>query len=602
MTTSVQRLIASRELGGAAAGASLRKSDIWASRYEVSSVLAHHGGCVNSLSWCADGCTLLSGSDDRTVGVWSFSSSWEGKLRGTLRTLHSNNIFDAQQCPFDPHLVITTAADGCVGLTTEDGDPCMLFETPPMMPCVSSKLAFQPGSSRVVLVPFSSGHVRLFDLRDPSSVKAEIALRINGARGGSIGANDVKFRPWSSSQFAVAADDWVIRLYDLRYPTSVMVGLDAGSRGRKAECVHAEAAACFAHAGKPPGATVGSGPFGEEGGISGVAWSRSGQQLLVNFRGADLALFDLPCTAAANAAAAYAHEDRGSAGLHTRPLAARQSYSGRVNADTCCKEAVFLLDERCVATGGDCGGLFIWRAESGRLLRHIVADRCVVNSVAAHPSLPLLACSGIDPEVKIIDVGSEWQGARLDGADAHERRALGGSWHERLQRERALSAREALDATREAAGLREQGNAAFREGRLDAAAERYGAAEAALHFVPPNASLAAERRALLQATRLNLSLCMLRLGRHASAIAYCNRVLETEPTCVKALFRRASALLDGPREFDDAERDVLAALELEPANAELLRLRHAVRAARAAERRAESARYRAMFSGGDASD
>ena len=38
------------------------------------------------------------------------------------------------------------------------------------------------------------------------------------------------------------------------------------------------------------------------------------------------------------------------------------------------------------------------------LLRKLPADRCVVNSVAAHPSLPLVATAGIDANIKAWDV------------------------------------------------------------------------------------------------------------------------------------------------------------------------------------------------------
>jgi len=274
----------------------------------------------------------------------------------------------------------------------------------------------------------------------------------------------------------------------------------------------------------------------------------------------------------------------------------RQTFSGRDNVETCCKEACFLLDEQCVATGGDCGSLFIWRAQTGELVRRIVADRCIVNCVASHPTLPLLAVSGIDHEIKVIDVGAEPQHARTD--EARERHAAHAEWPQRQRRERSVPAAAASQALRAAARLREEANGAFRDGQLDAAEARYRSAEEELHFVPPNASLATERRALLVAVWLNLSLCMLRLRRWGAVVGYCGLVLQKEPGSVKALYRRASALLEGAREYDEAERDVRAGLELEPTNAELLRLRQAIRLARAAERRAEGARFRNMFGGG----
>jgi tetratricopeptide (TPR) repeat protein len=115
--------------------------------------------------------------------------------------------------------------------------------------------------------------------------------------------------------------------------------------------------------------------------------------------------------------------------------------------------------------------------------------------------------------------------------------------------------------------------------------------------VPPNAAAGSERSALLLAVWLNLSLVMLRLRRWRDVLTYADQVLAREPGSVKALFRRASALLDGLREFDDAERDVNAGLALEPANGELRRLKRFIVQARASERRREAARYSGMFGG-----
>jgi hypothetical protein len=54
-----------------------------------------------------------------------------------------------------------------------------------------------------------------------------------------------------------------------------------------------------------------------------------------------------------------------------------------------------------VATGGDCGGVFVWERRSGTLLRRAQADTVTVNVVAPHPWLPLLATSGINNDVKL---------------------------------------------------------------------------------------------------------------------------------------------------------------------------------------------------------
>ena len=54
-----------------------------------------------------------------------------------------------------------------------------------------------------------------------------------------------------------------------------------------------------------------------------------------------------------------------------------------------------------VLSGSDCGHLFGWDRETGRLVLLVEADRHVVNCVQPHPLEPLIATSGIDYNVKL---------------------------------------------------------------------------------------------------------------------------------------------------------------------------------------------------------
>ncbi|XP_058129136.1 DDB1- and CUL4-associated factor 6-like [Anopheles ziemanni] len=77
-----------------------------------------------------------------------------------------------------------------------------------------------------------------------------------------------------------------------------------------------------------------------------------------------------------------------------------QKYTGHRNARTMIKEATFWGDNY-VMSGSDCGGIFTWERDSGRLVMLMEADNHVVNCVQPHPTLPLLASSGIDYDVKL---------------------------------------------------------------------------------------------------------------------------------------------------------------------------------------------------------
>ncbi|XP_068229981.1 DDB1- and CUL4-associated factor 6-like isoform X2 [Palaemon carinicauda] len=85
----------------------------------------------------------------------------------------------------------------------------------------------------------------------------------------------------------------------------------------------------------------------------------------------------------------------------TVPQAAvKQCYKGHRNARTMIKEACFWGDTH-VMSGSDCGRVFVWERKSGRLVMLWEADRHVVNCLQPHPTLPVLATSGIDYDLKL---------------------------------------------------------------------------------------------------------------------------------------------------------------------------------------------------------
>lgn len=84
----------------------------------------------------------------------------------------------------------------------------------------------------------------------------------------------------------------------------------------------------------------------------------------------------------------------------TRKSYFKQKYIGHRNARTMIKEATFWGDDY-VISGSDCGHVFMWERQEGRLEMLLQADQHVVNCVQPHPYLPLLATSGIDYDVKL---------------------------------------------------------------------------------------------------------------------------------------------------------------------------------------------------------
>lgn len=79
----------------------------------------------------------------------------------------------------------------------------------------------------------------------------------------------------------------------------------------------------------------------------------------------------------------------------------QMKYIGHRNARTMIKEATF-WGNNCVMSGSDCGHVFIWDRRTGDLVMLLEADQHVVNCLQPHPSLPYLATSGIDYDIKLF--------------------------------------------------------------------------------------------------------------------------------------------------------------------------------------------------------
>ncbi|XP_049406973.1 peptidyl-prolyl cis-trans isomerase FKBP62-like [Solanum stenotomum] len=119
----------------------------------------------------------------------------------------------------------------------------------------------------------------------------------------------------------------------------------------------------------------------------------------------------------------------------------------------------------------------------------------------------------------------------------------------------------------EAAGKKkEEGNALFKAGKYARASTRY---EKAAKFIEGDTDFSEEEKkqakALKISCNLNNAACKLKLKDYKQAEKLCTKVLETESTNVKALYRRAQAYMN-MADLDLAEFDIKKALEIDPNN------------------------------------
>ncbi|XP_068146811.1 WD and tetratricopeptide repeats protein 1 [Drosophila tropicalis] len=79
-----------------------------------------------------------------------------------------------------------------------------------------------------------------------------------------------------------------------------------------------------------------------------------------------------------------------------------QRYCGHCNITTDIKEANYLgSNGEFIVAGSDDGNFYIWEGDTGKICSAYRADSAIVNCVQPHPSICMLATSGIDQDIKI---------------------------------------------------------------------------------------------------------------------------------------------------------------------------------------------------------
>lgn len=362
---------------------------VWGLHRRAPTPLVGHHGCVNTIRWNTSGSHLVSGSDDRCLRIWQTN----GLLQHTLRTRHRQNVFDAQFKPGDDDTVASCAADGALCMNSvhrgaEAGNMVWVARS-----AMALKLCFYPRSPEVLLCSFADGTVRLFDLR----LRGQPVSCITAAPGRGHALVVAEFSP-CGNLIACGADD-MLRLLDLRRSTDSQPDLHhTNFVGRIRPPPNRSPALC----------------------VSGICWARDGRHLLANYMAGDIMLFDTYEARQTSRAESIPGSSAGSqVSESSDPIssprekqveasaAIRMRFVGRENRKTFAKEVRFLLGDRFVATGGDCGHLFVWRNRDGALVQKLRADGSICNCVAPHPVLPLVAVSGIEHTVKLFDVAGD---------------------------------------------------------------------------------------------------------------------------------------------------------------------------------------------------
>ncbi|PPS08740.1 hypothetical protein GOBAR_AA11924 [Gossypium barbadense] len=334
-------------------------------RLDIYKKLDKHQGCVNTVSFNADGNVLVSGSDDTQVILWD----WEtGHTKLSFLSGHLNDVLQAKFMPYtDDRSLVTCAADGEVrhAQILERGVETRVLAQHQGQ---AYKLAIEPGSPHIFYTCGEDGlvqHIKQFlqwkniismlhslviDLRTATATELFICCPIDDSRVYTrvINLNAITINPRNPNLFAVGGSDEYTRLYDLRLA------------------------------------------FSDQ---SELLVSYNNEFIYLFMR--DMGLEQNPVPSSSSACSEASEIEL--AAMDADP----QVYKGHRNCQTVKGVNFFGPKSEYVVSGSDCGRIFIWKKKGGELVRVMEADKHVVNCIESHPHTTVLASCGIERDIKI---------------------------------------------------------------------------------------------------------------------------------------------------------------------------------------------------------
>ncbi|KAG8092426.1 hypothetical protein GUJ93_ZPchr0012g19889 [Zizania palustris] len=354
-------------------------------RLRIHRKLNRHTGCVNTVGFNADGDTLLSGSDDLTVMLWDWDT---GAVKLQFDSGHGDNVFQARFMPYtNDQTIVTCAADGEVRLAKiADGGDVSTTLLGDHMGRVH-KLAIEPGSPYIFYSCGEDGLVQHFDLRTNTATKLFLCRNsLSKSRPSShVCLNAITMDPRNPNLVAVGGSNCYAHVYDIR------------KYKWDGSCDFGYPSDCYC----PPHLID-----NRRVGITGLAFSHQ-SELLISYNDENIYLFPKNGGLGPDPKASAKLETNKGSKLSTDTSReavdrlAPQIYVGHRNCQTV-KGVTFIgPNHEYVASGSDCGRLFIWRKRDGKFLRAMEGDECIVNCIEPHPHTITIASSGIDNDVKI---------------------------------------------------------------------------------------------------------------------------------------------------------------------------------------------------------
>ncbi|XP_044959460.1 DDB1- and CUL4-associated factor 8-like isoform X2 [Hordeum vulgare subsp. vulgare] len=359
---------------------SVKASQDFVNSLGIQKRLREHRGGVNTISFNSNGSLLLSGSDDRTVVLWDWVRA---KPAVQFHTGHENNVLHAQFMPLsDDRSIVTCGGDGEVRYAQIDEAGRVYVDQVVEMAYEVHRLAVEQGNPNTFYSSGQDGYVWRFDLRGKHARELfKVGVVYDDGENDAPELYAIAVDPRNPYHVAVSGSDEFVRLYDTR------------------KYLHGDFG-CPVDYFCPPGLITQN-----KDGITGLAFSQTGE-ILASYSWDNIYLFEREHGLHFNGFKVGEMPllgDGVGAGLplYKDILPEPKVFMGHRNKQSI--KGVNFLGPNCdyVASGSDCGHVFIWRKKDGVLMRAMKGDKRIVNCVEQHPSEIVVASSGFATDIKI---------------------------------------------------------------------------------------------------------------------------------------------------------------------------------------------------------